>query len=158
VVVAHPGDTSLETNARREVVAVEMASERSAESHARTLDPSRPFLGRDENPRTMKRLVNSYGIARGVETLHGYLGGGPVQEPETALWTILNRRWPRLDAHLAKYPEHSDAIGTGNPPSEISGDPRPLFDDREVITVVDGRAEKVMAHLDARRLEEILRR
>jgi hypothetical protein len=159
LVAAHPGTTAAQVQARLETVAVEMASDRAAQSHSHTLEPFRTLLGRDPNPRMMKRLVNAYGIARGVETLHGYnLEDDHVHEQETALWTILNLRWPSLGAHLARHPEHVEAIGNGNAPPEVPGNLRPLFADRDVIGVVRGEAERVVAHLDKDRLGAIVRR
>jgi hypothetical protein len=158
LVAKNPGSSPAEIQARRETVAVEMASDRAAVTHAHTLEPFRSLLGRDPNPRMMKRLVNAYGIVRGVETLDGYnLEADNVHEHETALWTILNLRWPRLGAHLARYPEQVDSIGNDDPPSVLPEDLRPLFSDPQVISVVRGQADKVIAHLDVNRLEAILR-
>jgi hypothetical protein len=151
LVARNPGTTPAEIQARRETVAVAMASERAAPTHAHMLEPFRSLLGPDPNPRMMKRLVNAYGLARGVETLHAYnLEDDEVREHETALWTILNLRWPRLGAYLARFPQHVDSIGgDGDPPSELPEDLEPLFSDRQVISVVRGQADEVKAHLDA---------
>jgi len=139
LIVAKPGTTVAEVQARREVVAVEMASARAAQEAAHTLEPFRDLLGRDANPRAMKRLINAFGIARGVETLHGYnLEGDLKRERETALWAILNLRWRKLGDHLAKYPANVDLVGS-KAPARVPRDLIPLFMDDDVIDVVRGK-------------------
>ena len=131
-----------------ETVAVEAAGRKAAEEAAHALEPFKDLL--DPNPRAMKRLVNAYGIARGSETLRGHnLERDRVAEQRTALWTILNLRWPKLGDHLSRYPDHVDAIGNGTPPREVASDLRPLFDDPEVAAVVTGAPKDVVARLDA---------
>jgi len=139
-VLANPGRTPAEKLARWETVAVEMVSERARQRNKHTLEPFGALLGRDPNPRAMKRLVNAYGIARGIETLQGFnLEDNHVREQETALWTILTLRWPKLAGHLARYPEHLEYVGTGDPPTTIPADLRPLFSDPELLDIVQGR-------------------
>jgi tetratricopeptide (TPR) repeat protein len=131
-----------------ETVAVEAASKRAADEAAHSLEPFKDLL--DPNPRAMKRLINAYGIARGSETLRGHnLERDPIAEQRTALWTILNLRWPKLGDHLVKYPEHVEAIGNGKPPSKVAADLRPLFDDPDVVAVLRGAPKGVDARLDA---------
>ncbi|WP_020393081.1 KAP family P-loop NTPase fold protein [Kribbella catacumbae] len=139
-VLANPGRTPAEKLARWETVAVEMVTERAQQRNKHTLEPFGALLGRDPNPRAMKRLVNAYGIARGIETLQGFnLEDNHVREQETALWTILTLRWPKLAGHLARYPEHLEYVGTADPPSTIPADLRPLFADPELLDVVQGK-------------------
>ncbi|MEV8372890.1 P-loop NTPase fold protein [Kribbella sp. NPDC056861] len=157
---ANPGRTPADEQARLETLAVEMVSERAQRQNTHTLEPFRALLGRDPNPRAMKRLVNAYGIARGIETLQGVnLEDNHVREQETALWTILTLRWPKLAGHLARYPEHlkyavpaasastpssprsTPAAPASTPtelPSSIPADLRPLFADPELHAVVQG--------------------
>lgn len=131
-----------------ETVAVEAAGRKAAEEAAHALEPFQDLL--DPNPRAMKRLVNAYGIVRGSETLRGHnLERDRVAEQRTALWTILNLRWPKLGDHLSRYPDHVDTIGNGKPPREVAVDLRPLFDDPEVAAVVNGAPKDVDARLDA---------
>lgn len=139
-VIANPGNTPAEKQARLEAVAVEMVSERAQQQFQHTLAPFRDLLGRDPNPRAMKRLVNAYGIARGIEILHGLdLKVDHLQERKTALWTILMLRWPKLAGHLGRYPEHLEYVGTPDPPAAVPADLRPLFADPDVVDVVQGR-------------------
>lgn len=152
-----PGKTPAEIQARREAVAIEMVSERAQRDHVHTLAPFRALLGRDPNPRAMKRLVNAYGITRGAEILAGRnLTADHQKEQETALWTILEMRWPRLASYLAKHPEDVGAIGAGGSLSDVPKDLRPLFGDREVVDLVQGKAAGVDAKLDADTLQTIV--
>jgi hypothetical protein len=152
-VIEHPGSTPAEVQARLESVAVEMVSERAQRQFKHTLAPFRDLLGRDPNPRAMKRLVNAYGIARGIEILHSLnLTVDHQNEQETALWTILMLRWPKLAGHLGRYPEHLQYVGTTDPPAAIPADLRPLFTDAEVVNVV--RGEGVDATLTAEFLDK----
>ncbi|TDD13888.1 hypothetical protein E1218_33855 [Kribbella turkmenica] len=138
-VAAGEGSTA-ENQARREVVAVEMVSERAQRAAGHRLEPFRALLGDDPNPRMMKRLVNAYGIARGIETLQGVnLEEDDRQEQETALWTILILRWPKLGAYLAKCPGRLSDIGATDPGPGIPADLLVLFSDPDVIDVVRGK-------------------
>ena len=158
--VAHNrGASAAEEQARLEAVAVQMVSVRAQQEHAHTLAPFRTLLGRDPNPRAMKRLVNAYGIARGIETLDGFnLEADHLREQETALWTILNMRWPRLGAHLARYPEFVAAIGGSNSPQDIPEELVPLTHDQDVIAVVRGDAAGVTARLNEQNLRMMVLR
>jgi hypothetical protein len=151
------GDTPAEVQARREVVAMGMVSESAQREDTHTLEPFRALLGRDPNPRMMKRLVNAYGIARAIDTLQGSdLGDDTVREEQTALWTILTLRWPVLGAHLVKYPEHLDAFGAGPVPERVPTALRSLFDDPDVLAVVHGDAPNVTARLDGQSVRELV--
>ncbi|MEV6415494.1 P-loop NTPase fold protein [Kribbella sp. NPDC051718] len=138
-VLANPGRTPADEQARLETLAIEMVSERAQRQNQHTLEPFQQLLGRDPNPRAMKRLVNAYGIARGIETLQEVnLADNHLQEQQTALWTILTLRWPKLAGHLAHYPEHLEYVGSADPPATIPADLRPLFADPELRKVVEG--------------------
>ncbi|NEA37043.1 hypothetical protein [Streptomyces sp. SID13031] len=148
-VLANPGSTVADQQARLEAVAVEMVSERAQQRNKHTLEPFRALLGRDPNPRAMKRLVNAYGIARGIETLQGLnLEEDEGNEQQTALWTILILRWPKLAGHLSRYPEHLDHLGTTTDlPPAVPADLDPLFTDPDLLQVVHGDAEGITAAL-----------
>jgi hypothetical protein len=138
LVAANPGRTPAEVQARLEAAAVEMVSERALQHNAHVLEPFRPLLGPDPNPRMMKRFVNAYGIARGIETLQGVnLSADELGEHRTALWTILCLRWPRLGAFLARDPSLVASIGDPAPDG-VPVDLRPLFTDPWVVAVVKG--------------------
>jgi len=142
-----------EYQATLQAVAVETASARAAKDAAHALEPFRDLL--QPNPRAMKRLVNAYGIARASETLRGHnLERDTAAEQRTALWTILNLRWPKLGDHLAMHPEDVTALGTGKAPRKVDGDLEPLFADKEVEAVVQGAPEQVVASLNAEVIRE----
>jgi len=104
----------------------------------------------EANPRAMKRLVNAYGVARGVELLsRSSLRWDKYAQHQTALWTILSLRWPRLAEYLAAHPDAAARIGTGgSAPPGVPADLAPLFADPEVEQVIHGQAEGVEATLD----------
>ncbi|MFI5709063.1 P-loop NTPase fold protein [Kribbella sp. NPDC051620] len=139
-VLANPGRTPADQQARLETLAIEMVGERAQQRNKHTLEPFQQLLGRDPNPRAMKRLVNAYGIARGIETLQEVnLADNHLQEQQTALWTILTLRWPKLAGHFARYPEHLQYVGTADPPTTLPTDLRPLLADPELHDVVHGK-------------------
>jgi hypothetical protein len=145
--VEEPGSTPAEVQARREAAAVQLATPAAAKEAEHAL---RDFTGLlDPNPRAMKRLVNAYGIARGIETLGGdNLAGGSVAQQQTALWTILSLRWPRLADHLAGTPGDVALVGdAGAVLDSVPESLRPLFRDQRVVDVVTG--DGVEARLDA---------
>ncbi|TCO35880.1 KAP-like P-loop domain-containing protein [Kribbella steppae] len=147
-VARNQGSSVAEVQARRELVAVEMVSERARVADTHTLEPFRALLGDDPNPRMMKRLVNAYGIARGIETLQGVnLDNDETHEQQTALWTILTLRWPKLGAYLARCPERLIDIGSDEPKPGIPSDLLPLFTEPDVIAVVKGNAANVKTSL-----------
>ena len=74
----------------------------SIENH--TLAPFAPLL--NPNPRSMKRLVNTYSANRALSTLV-YID---IPQKELAFWTILSMRWPNLARHLEAYPGHINYI------------------------------------------------
>ena len=143
---ANPGSTPAEQQARREAAAIQLASPVVAQEAQHALQPFAGLL--DSNPRAMKRLVNAYGMARGIETLGGEnLGGGRAAQQTTALWTILALRWPRLADYLAGHPDQVAAIGTAAP-AGVPADLAPLFADGGVGAVVSGRGEGIDVKLD----------
>jgi KAP family P-loop domain len=55
----------------------------------------------DPNPRSMKRFLLAYSIARAVRTVEG----SAVSRDSLARWTILRIRWPELAEHLRREPD-----------------------------------------------------
>ena len=99
----------------------------------------------------MKRLVNAYGLARGMELLNRRTLGGDreASAPRTALWTILSLRWPRLAEYLAAQPDIADEFGRTDPGARgVRAEFAPLFLDPDVRAVVFGQADGVDAKLD----------
>jgi KAP family P-loop domain/TIR domain len=147
--LAHrPGATQVEQRARLEAAAIQLASPKLERAVEHVLHPFRPLL--DPNPRAMKRLVNAYGLARGIELLRRQsLGGEKPAQQRTALWTILNLRWPRLAEYLAVHPDSAAGFGSASArPDGLVDDLRPLLSDPAVVAVMLGQAEGVEAKLD----------
>lgn len=143
-----PGASPVQALARREAAAIQLATPALAREAEHALRPFAILL--DPNPRAMKRLVNAYGIARGIETLAGQARGGRAAQQETALWTILALRWPRLADHLARRPEDAAAIAPGaNAPDGVPEDLAALFGDPQVAAVARGEGDEIEARLDA---------
>ena len=61
----------------------------------------------EPNPRSMKRFVLAYSIARGVRTVEG----SAIDVDSLALWTALRSRWPALADYLARRPEMIGHVG-----------------------------------------------
>lgn len=55
----------------------------------------------EQNPRSMKRLVNAYGMSQAVH----FLEGRSVSPEALARWTILEQRWPILAEYLTGAPK-----------------------------------------------------
>jgi hypothetical protein len=150
----NPGDTPAEQQARREAAAIQLADPAIEEETEHALWPFQPLVG--WNPRELKRLVNAYGIARDLDILARGPGAARSVQHRTALWTILNLRWPELGDYLAHDPAALGAIGNGAPPADAPDRLRPLFADPEVIAVVRGDAPNVHAQLDERAVRELV--
>jgi hypothetical protein len=144
----NPGATPVEQQARLEAAAIQLATPKLERAAEHVLHPFRPLL--DPNPRAMKRLVNAYGLARGIELLsRRTLGGDKEAQHRTALWTILSLRWPRLAEYLATHPDAAANIGReGGVPEGVSAEVRALLSDPQVKAVLRGQADGVNATLD----------
>jgi hypothetical protein len=92
----------------------------------------------DPNPRSMKLLVNAYSVNRVLAILSEV----EIEVHQLVLWTILSSRWPQLASYLEEYPDMLDKIKIGqNDVSDIPDDLQPLFSDKEVVNVVQGRVQ-----------------
>lgn len=58
----------------------------------------------ESNPRSMKRVMNAYGVERDRLLRDGYLLT-PTERQQLALLTIAHLRWPELADHLQRHPE-----------------------------------------------------
>ncbi len=99
----------------------------------------------ENNPRSMKRLMNAYGLERDRLLREGYLLT-KEQRQQLALLTILRMRWPDLADHLRRAPEDVKYfVGTGELPQ--SGHRyESIFSHPELQPLFDGSA--VEARLD----------
>lgn len=103
------------------------ASEHLLQSFERMLEP---------NPRSMKRLVNAFGLNQATQ----FLEGRSVPPEVLARWTIIELRWPLLADFLAARPQFVADLAEGQAPADrgIPGDLKKLFGDAEVKAVVAG--------------------
>jgi KAP family P-loop domain len=153
-IVSNPGEGAAEQQARAEAAAMKLAA---PEHRAATEHSLLPFAALvDSNPRSLKQLVNAFGIARDIETLYKRnLKGDVVKQHQTALWTLLRLRWPKLADYLAEHPWDVAKIG-GTDPVGVPAGLKPLFSDPRVVRVVKGHAKDVRAELDEEAIREVL--
>jgi hypothetical protein len=119
------------------------------------LEPYAHLLER--NPRSMKRLINAYGIEHALRIRTGVTLRSDARA-QNVLWTIVRLRWPLLADHLTRYPEHADILATKATLTDFDYVPdslRPLFIDRNVRRVFEG--EGVGIPLDAESIGRFLR-
>ena len=140
---------AMERQAVYEAAALQLAHPDVERRIQHTLQPFAPLL--EPNPRSMKRLVNAYGVARAVEILRGMsIGVGEHSSLERiALWTILALRWPLLAEYLTENPDAADRMREGLPPPDEPDWLRQLWTDPRVLAVLRGEARNVRTVLDA---------
>jgi hypothetical protein len=100
----------------------------------------------------MKRLVNSYGIVRDIEVLNKGSLGDRSEQQRTALWVVLQLRWPTLAEYLKRHPEviqDFKELRRDTAPANAPADLQALFIDPEVRRVVRGEAEGIEVQLDS---------
>jgi hypothetical protein len=154
-IISNPGQNAAEQQARAEAAAIKLAAPEHRAATEHSLVPVARLV--DSNPRFLKQLVNAFGIARDIETLYGRnLKGDVVKQHQTALWTLLRLRWPKLADYLAHHPADVALIGGDESPASVPGGLKPLFSDDRVIRVVKGQAEGVRATLDEAAIREVL--
>ena len=107
------------------------------------MKPFTPLL--EPNPRSMKRLVNAYGIARAIDILKG---GTTVERKKLALWSILSLRWPLLAQYLEDHPEKINYINKGNDIDVENDNLRDLFNNPNVRDVINGNAKEIDTSLN----------
>lgn len=126
----------------------------SAEASAAAEHRLKDYAGLLEpNPRSMKRLVNAYGMHQA--TL--FLAGRSASPDALARWTILELRWPLLADFLATRPGHIDRVRKPLADGELKYVPaalRELFGDELVVEVIGDEAAD--QKLDADSLRDIL--
>ena len=118
------------------------------------LKPFTPLL--EPNPRSMKRLVNAYGIARAIDILKG---GTTVERKKLALWSILSLRWPLLAQYLEDHPEKINYINKGNEAyyTDVENDNiRDLFSNPNVRDVINGNAKEIDTSLNEGTIRQLV--
>jgi hypothetical protein len=102
----------------------------------------------ESNPRSMKRLVNAYGLNHA----RAFLEGRNVSVEALARWTIIELRWPLLAEHFAhNWPEISRGALA---PRDFSDSIRTLLSNAEVRAVIG--TPKDVGHLTVEALDPIL--
>ncbi|HEU4880915.1 MAG TPA: P-loop NTPase fold protein [Longimicrobium sp.] len=103
----------------------------------------------EPNPRSMKRLVNAYGLHQATH----FLEHRHVAPDALARWTLIELRWPLLADHLESHPETIAAVDGGAEPAGIPDALKPLLRDEALRDVVRGGAA---APLDEAALRQIV--
>jgi hypothetical protein len=108
-----------------------------------------------ENPRTMKRLINTYVVYQGLVTLTGV----EIDPEKLILWAILTMRWPSLAEYLSEHPGHIQHMGiaTNDDTNPIPEKYRSLFLDHEVFEVVTGKGISPAIKLDEKTIQDCTR-
>ena len=91
----------------------------------------------EKNPRSMKRLMNAYGIERDRLLRDSYLLTR-AERTQLALITILRLRWPELAEHLRRFPGDADYCLGRKPVLDSDHRYQSLFEDPELRRVFDG--------------------
>jgi hypothetical protein len=124
---AAPDEDPLRLQLRQEAVVERLASMGFEESTKFFLMDFAHLV--ESNPRSMKRLLHTYGALRDIAILSG-LGLDPRRRCQLALWTILCLRWPPLEDYFVDV-----AQGRSVDPSETV---RALLGNPGVRAVIDG--------------------
>jgi hypothetical protein len=153
----HAGASHGVRRAARAAAVRQLATPELARHSEHALTRFAPLI--ESNPRSMKRLVNAYGVELAHQVISGHAGELEHPRERLALWTILKSRWPLLAEYLADRPEAIDALKRGEVPEDVAADTeRPflakLFRDPAVRRVVDGSV--VGTDLDRASLELLL--
>ncbi len=100
----------------------------------------------ENNPRSMKRLMNAYGIERDRILRDGRLLD-IKERRQLVLLTILRLRWPVFADHLRRYPSDIEHCGDADPP--VDHPFSKLFVDPEVCRLFDPNsvAERLTAQI-----------
>jgi Arc/MetJ-type ribon-helix-helix transcriptional regulator len=101
----------------------------------------------ENNPRSMKRLVNAYGIERDRLLREDRLPS-TEERKRLVLFTILRLRWPLFAEYLLKHPEDVQLFSQGDPISHSYGE---LFSNQEVRALFDASQVAVRLNADALR-------
>lgn len=125
------GDDAILSAAVRRLNAPELQ-----EQLKRLLDDFSPLV--ENNPRSMKRVMNAYGFERDRLLRDGYMLSSRERR-QLALLTIVRLRWPELSDRLERYPHELDYF-VGAPATRPDSDYvfAEMFDDPELHAVLTG--------------------
>ena len=100
-------DQGFVQRALREEAAVHLATPKVMQQIENTLEPYAELL--ELNPRSMKRLVNTYSANLALS----FLSDISIDPHQLILWTILSSRWPLLAEALVKEPKVVEYLAKG---------------------------------------------
>lgn len=130
-IASHEHDPLLQEGLR--AVAAKRITSRAAEREtAHRLQPFDELL--ESNPRSMKRLVNAYGLHQAAQ----YIETGGVRPETLARWTIVELRWPLLADYLLSRPAAVTKLRERKAPDGLPIELTQLFADDVVHAVVTG--------------------
>jgi hypothetical protein len=135
---------------QREMLQAEAAKRITSPEAVRAAEHRLQPLGHllEANPRSMKRLVNAYGLNHA----RAFLEGRKVSVEALARWTIIELRWPLLADYLTRnWPEIAAGV---LPPAAVPAEIRELMSDPDVRAVIGIDREK--GRLTIRSLRPIL--
>jgi hypothetical protein len=149
-VAASRSQSFREQQAIREAAVARLAAPEVLERTEHSLGSFADLL--EQNPRGMKRLVNSFSANQAIALL-SYVD---IEREQLARWTILSLRWPMLTEYLEAHPSMVDpreAKAAGD--AEESEEIRRLIADEEVRNVMG--AEGVRGRLDTNAVQQCTR-
>jgi nucleoside phosphorylase len=107
----------------------------------------------ESNPRSMKRLVNAYGLHQATH----FLEGRNVLPDALARWTIIELRWPLLAEFLSSRPMFIIKLANGQSDDRsIPRELKKLFEDAEVKAVIGSNAAGEPRSLDEAAIRQIV--
>jgi WD40 repeat protein len=143
----------LREQAVRAAAAKQITSPPASQKLEHRLQPFAPLL--EPNPRSMKRLVNAYGMHLATH----FLEGRSVSPESIVRWTIIELRWPLLADFLAARPQSIAVLASGKLHSSVDVENphelEKLYDDKEVKAVL-GYDSKGAIPLDERSIRQIV--
>ena len=149
---ADPRSGHLEAQAMRAAAARRITAPEARLETEHRLQRFSPLL--EPNPRSMKRLVNAFGLHQATH----FLEGRSVTPDALARWTIMELRWPLLADYLAARPQAAADLVTGKAPADgrLGDELKALFEDPAVLAVVLGTGEEGAATLNPAAVREIV--
>jgi len=130
-IAAHDGDAVLQEGLRA-VAAKRITSRKAEQETAHRLQRFDELL--ESNPRSMKRLVNAYGLHQAAQ----YIETGGVNPETLARWTIVELRWPLLAEFLAGHPAAVTEIRGRRTAEGVADALKPLLADDTLHAVLTG--------------------
>lgn len=134
------GDVSLEAEELRKAAVRKLKEPEIERRTAHTLEGFAELL--EDNPRAMKRFLNTYGVERDLQIRKGR-SIGTLTRKRLALWTVMTLRWPLLTDLLARNPRAIAYLGNGADPKEVGEDVSALLDDPEVEALLESQEPSV---------------